>query len=368
AMGAGGPGAVIWMWLSALFGLSAKYSECMLAVKFRHVNAAGEMSGGPMYTMERGFGNRRLGRALGWCFALFAVLASFGIGNMTQANSISESLGHTFGVPSEVCGIVLMALTLCIMLGGIRKIAGITAVVVPIMAVFYMVGGIAVILGNAAGIPEGLREMFRMAFSAEAVCGGVGGTLTASMLQSLRFGVARGIFSNEAGMGSAAITAAAAAGTSPVRQGYINMTGTFWDTLVVCSITGLCIASSGVLGTMQVSASGVYRVEGNVIQIIATDENHYAVDETYFFSVQKDRLTLHDMQTKKEVLLERLREREDGSESEQNIAGVWRNAAGRQYDFGQNGDYMLGDPVQGAALTILAFETVLGEAGSRVIS
>lgn len=368
AMVAGGPGALIWMWLSALFGLSAKYSECMLAVKFRHVNAAGEMSGGPMYTMERGFSNRRFGRALGWCFALFAVLASFGIGNMTQANSISESLGHTFGVSSEVCGIVLTALTLCIMLGGIRKIAGITAVVVPVMAVFYMVGGIAVILGNAAGIPEGLREMFRMAFSAEAVCGGVGGTLTASMLQSLRFGVARGIFSNEAGMGSAAITAAAAAGTSPVRQGYINMTGTFWDTLVVCSITGLCIASSGVLGTMQVAALGSYRVEGNVLQIIATDENHYAVDETYIFSVQKDRLTLHNMQTKKEVSLERLGRREDGSENEQNIAGVWRNAAGRQYDFGQNGDYMLGEPVQGAALTILAFETVLGEAGSRVIS
>lgn len=367
AMVAGGPGALVWMWLSALFGLSAKYSECMLAVKFRSVNAAGEMSGGPMYTMEHAFRNRRSGRVMGWCFALFAVLASFGIGNMTQANSISESLGHTFGVSPHMCGIILTALTMCVLLGGIRKIARITAVVVPVMAVFYMVAGAGVILGNLSGLQEGLTEMLRMAFSPQAVCGGVGGTITSSMLQSIRFGVARGIFSNEAGMGSAAITAAAATGTSPVRQGYINMTGTFWDTLVVCSITGLCIASSGVLGTMQEEVSGYYHVEENELHIIAEDEGYHAVDGSYFFSIEENRLMLYDMQTGEEFLLERTRAyRNEGCSG--TIQGIWRNVAGRQYHFRKNGEYMIGKPVQGAALTILAFETVLGKAGSRVIS
>lgn len=365
AMVAGGPGALVWMWVSALFGLSSKYSECMLAVKYRQVNASGEMSGGPMYTMERAFRNKRLGKILGWSFAFFAVIASFGIGNMTQSNSISEALNHTFGVPVKVCGVVFMALALCIMLGGIRKIAGITSVVVPVMAVFYMVGGVWVIVGNAAGIPEGLREMFLMAFTPRAVCGGAGGTITASLMQSMRFGVARGIFSNEAGMGSAAITAAAAAGDSPVRQGYINMTGTFWDTLVVCSITGLCIASSGVLGTMQVETSGIYRAEGNTLQVIAVDEGYHAMDRTYTYSMEDGRLMLRDREDGRKMLLERVGQSPSAGSA---VAGLWRTGAGERYRFGADGSYVFGRPVQGAALTILAFETVLGKAGGWMVS
>lgn len=373
AMVAGGPGALVWMWISALFGLSSKYSECMLSVKYRRVNEAGEMSGGPMYTMERAFRNRKLGRGMGWCFAFFAVIASFGIGNMTQSNSISEALGHTFGVPARVCGVVFMVLALCIMLGGIRKIAVITSVVVPVMAVFYMAGGIWVILGNASGIPEGLREMFLMAFSPRAVCGGVGGTITASLMQSMRFGVARGIFSNEAGMGSAAITAAAAAGDSPVRQGYINMTGTFWDTLVVCSITGLCIASSGVLGTMQVETSGTYRTEGDTLQVVAVDEGYHAADETYTYSLQDGCLVLRSLQEGTELLLEPVgqhspEEDAQGRENVSIVTGLWRTDGGERYRFGADGTYYYGRPVQGAALTILAFETVLGKAGGWMVS
>lgn len=365
AMVAGGPGALVWMWISALFGLSSKYSECMLAVKYRGVNEAGEMSGGPMYTMERAFRNKKLGRCLGWCFALFAVVASFGVGNMTQSNSISEALYVSFNVPIRVCGVVFMALSLFVMVGGIRKIAGITSVVVPVMAVFYMVGGICVIVGNAAGIPEGLREMFQMAFSPRAVCGGVGGTITASLMQSMRFGVARGIFSNEAGMGSAAITAAAATGDSPVRQGYINMTGNFWDTLVVCSITGLCIASSGVLGTMQVETSGIYQAEGNTLQVIAVDEGYHAMDRTYTYSMEDGRLMLRDREDGRKMLLERVGQSPSAGSA---VAGLWRTGAGERYRFGADGSYVFGRPVQGAALTILAFETVLGQAGGWMVS
>lgn len=364
AMVAGGPGALVWMWISALFGLSSKYSECMLAVKYRGVNEAGEMSGGPMYTMERAFRNKRLGRCLGWCFAFFAVIASFGVGNMTQSNSISEALYVSFGVPVKVCGVVFMALSLFVMVGGIRKIAGITSVVVPVMAVFYMAGGIWVIAGNAAGIPEGLREMFWMAFSPRAVCGGVGGTITASLMQSMSFGVARGIFSNEAGMGSAAITAAAATGDSPVRQGYINMTGNFWDTLVVCTVTGLCIASSGVLGTMQVETSGTYLADGNTVSVVAVDEAYHAADRSYTYSMKSGELILTDMESGKEVRLERV----GAKGSEGTLTGLWRAGSGERIRFGEDGSYASGRPVQGAALTILAFETVLGKAGGFMVS
>ena len=223
AMFAGGPGALVWMWISACFGLTTKFSECMLSIKYRTVNEKGEMSGGPMYTMKRGFKNKRFGSALGWLFALFATLASFGIGNLSQANSISNALKTSFGIPLSVCGIVLTVLTLIIVIGGIKSISRVSSVVV-------------------------------MAFNPKAVGGGVLGTITVSVMNSIRYGVSRGCFSNEAGMGSAAITAAAATTDDPVRQGYINMTGTFFDTIVVCTITGLAIASSGMLG--QTGADG----------------------------------------------------------------------------------------------------------------
>ena len=261
AMFSGGPGALVWMWISACFGLTSKFSECMLAIKYREVNEKGEMSGGPMYTMKNAFKNKTFGKTLGFLFALFSVLASFGIGNMTQANSISGSVQETFGLPTWVTGIILTVLALMIILGGITSISKVSSVVVPGMAVFYVIAGLVVILGNLPNIPHGLYLIFGMAFNPKAIGGGVLGTITVSVMDSIRYGVARGVFSNEAGLGSAAITAAAATTDDPVRQGYINMTGTFFDTIVVCSITGIAIAASGVLGTTNAAGEPLQGVQ-----------------------------------------------------------------------------------------------------------
>lgn len=261
AMFSGGPGALVWMWISACFGLTSKFSECMLAIKYREVNEKGEMSGGPMYTMKNAFKNKAFGKTMGFLFALFSVLASFGIGNMTQANSISGALEESFHVPSWITGVLLTVLALLIILGGITSISRVSSVVVPTMAVFYIIAGIVVILGNITNLPHGLYLIFGMAFSPKAIGGGVLGTITVSVMNSIRYGVARGVFSNEAGLGSAAITAAAATTDDPVRQGYINMTGTFFDTIVVCSITGLAIAASGVLGTTNAAGEPLQGVQ-----------------------------------------------------------------------------------------------------------
>lgn len=266
AMVSGGPGALVWMWISAAFGLTSKFSECMLAIKYREVNEKGEMSGGPMYTMKKGIKNKKLGAVLAWLFAFFAVVASFGIGNMTQGNSISGALKATFNVPTWLSGIIITVLALLIIVGGIKSISKVSSVVVPVMAIFYVICGLIVIIGNISNLPAGLAMIFKMAFSIKAVGGGMCGTIVASMMNAMRYGVARGVFSNEAGMGSAAITAAAATTDNPVRQGYINMTGTFWDTIVVCTITGLAIASSGVLG--MTDAAGDY-LTGSDITIAA---------------------------------------------------------------------------------------------------
>lgn len=250
AMVSGGPGALVWMWISACFGLTSKFSECMLAIKYREVNEKGEMSGGPMYTMKKGFKNKKIGAFLGMLFAVFAVIASFGIGNMTQANSISESLESTFNFDEKIVGVVLTVLAIVIIVGGIKTISKVSSIVVPLMAFFYIIAGLIVVVMNIQNLPSGIVMIFKMAFSSQAVAGGGAGVITAGVMNAMRYGVARGVFSNEAGMGSAAITASAATTDDPVRQGYINMTGTFWDTIVVCTITGLCIASSGVLGTV----------------------------------------------------------------------------------------------------------------------
>ena len=247
AMVSGGPGALVWMWISAAFGITSKFSECMLAIKYREVNAKGEMSGGPMYTMKKGLKNKTLGVILAWLFAFFAVVASFGIGNMTQGNSIASALHATFHVPMKVSGIIITILTLLIIVGGIKSISKVSSVVVPVMAIFYVICGLIVILGNISNLPSGLAMIFKMAFSAKAVGGGLCGTITASMMSAMRYGVARGVFSNEAGMGSAAITAAAATTDNPVRQGYINMTGTFWDPLWYVPLQGLRLHLPGCL-------------------------------------------------------------------------------------------------------------------------
>lgn len=255
AMITGGPGALVWMWIAAAFGISTKYAECALAIKYRETNSKGEMCGGPMYTIKNGFKHKKFAMILASAFAVFTVLASFGIGNMSQANSISSSLTKTFSIPDWITGVVLAVLTGIIIFGGIKSISKVSSVLVPLMAVFYIVSGLIVVCVNYKNIPAGFLTIWSMAFGGKAVAGGIAGTLTVSVMQSIRYGVSRGVFSNEAGLGSAAITASSVTTDSHVNQGYINMCGTFIDTIVVCTITGLVIASSGLLGT--VDANGV---------------------------------------------------------------------------------------------------------------
>ena len=373
AMVSGGPGALVWMWISAAFGLTSKFSECMLAIKYREVNEKGEMSGGPMYTMKKGFKNKKFGAVLGWLFALFAVIASFGIGNLTQGNSISSALDTTFGVPVWVTGIVITVLALAIILGGIKSISKVSQVVVPLMAVFYVVAGLIIIIGNIRNVLAGVVMIFKMAFSEKAVGGGLCGSIVASMMQAIRFGVARGVFSNEAGMGSAAITAAAASTNDPVRQGYINMTGTFWDTIVVCTITGLCIASSGVLGSTDTSATGTYYYE--------------AADEALTFSLEGNdgktsttRYTISDYQTMEDKTQMVLADGSDtltltlegnasplGDTENKNLTGTWEDVSANEYVFEDDGKLEYRELVVGSALTISAFETILGEPGGWLV-
>lgn len=258
ALVAGGPGALIWMEVSALVGMATIFAESMLSVKYRRKNRRGEWIGGPMYVMETAFG-KRMGRILGSSFALFAVGASFGIGGMTQANAITGALENSFGLPAWPVGLVTAGLAFIVILGGIRSISKITSVLVPLMSFFYMGAGIAVILGNLENLIPGVLAIFRCAFSPEAIAGGMAGA-------ALRWGVARGVFSNEAGLGSTGIAAASADTNSPVRQGYINMTGAFFDTIVICTVTGLAICCSGVLGTVD-SAGNV--VDGAALTILA---------------------------------------------------------------------------------------------------
>lgn len=248
AMITGGPGALVWMWIAAAFGISTKYAECALAIKYRETNEKGEMCGGPMYTIKNAFKHKGFAMFLAGAFAVFTVMASFGIGNLSQANSISSSMNQTFTVPSWVTGVVLAVFTAIIIFGGIKSISKVSSVLVPAMAAFYIIAGLIVIGCNYKNVPAGLATIWSMAFGGKAVAGGVAGSITVSVMQSVRYGVARGVFSNEAGLGSAAITASSVTTDSHVNQGYINMCGTFIDTIIVCSITGLAIASSGVIG------------------------------------------------------------------------------------------------------------------------
>jgi len=250
AMVLGGPGALVWMWIAAAFGLSTKYGESVLAVKYRETNSVGEMAGGPMYAMKNGIDNG-FGRLLAVLFSVFAVLASFGIGNMTQANSISAALNSSYAIPTWAVGAVITIAALSVLVRGIRRIGLVSSIIVPTMAVFYLIASVIVIAVNFDAVPAGVEQMFAMAFSTQSVAGGIGGSIVASMLTAMRWGVARGVFSNEAGLGSAPIAAAAARTDHASRQGYVNMTGTFFDTMIICMLTGLVIASSGMLGTVD---------------------------------------------------------------------------------------------------------------------
>ncbi|MBR2733733.1 MAG: sodium:alanine symporter family protein [Selenomonadaceae bacterium] len=266
AMVLGGPGAIVWMWISAAFGLSTKYAESVLAVKYRETNSVGEMAGGPMYAMKNGIGGT-FGKLMATLFALFAVCASFGIGNMTQANSISSAFESSFGWSSTVTGVILVVCSLAVLIRGVHSIGKVSSFIVPSMAFFYILFTVIVVIVNFENVPGGLAIMFQMAFSTEAVAGGVGGSIIASMLTAMRWGVARGVFSNEAGLGSAPIAAAAARTDHASRQGYVNMTGTFFDTMIICFLTGLVIASSGVLGTVDPATGKV--ISGAPLTILA---------------------------------------------------------------------------------------------------
>ena len=263
ALAVGGPGALVWMWISAAFGITSKFTECAMAVRYRIKNEKGEMLGGPMMSMERGiplvYGDKwkGFGRGLAIAFASFAVVASFGIGNLTQGNSIASAMQTIAGIPMWVVGIVVGAATLIVVVGGLKSISNVASVIVPFMAIFYFVGALIVVIMHISAVPGAFVTMFRMAFSPQAVGGGAAGTVVASMAQAMNKGVARGCFSNEAGMGSAAITAAAATSDDYIKQAYISETGTFWDTFVVCTMTGLSILTSGVMDEVVVNGETV---------------------------------------------------------------------------------------------------------------
>ncbi len=238
AISSGGPGAVLWMWLTGVFGISTKFAEALLSVKYRVKNPDGQMAGGPMYVLERGMGMRWLGII----FAALTAVAAFGIGNMVQANSISTMLMETWGVPTWLSGIIMTILTAVVILGGIKSIARVCEALVPFMAFFYVLGCLILLAMKFQQIPETVMLILNSAFSGQAA---VGGFMGSTIAQAMRFGIARGLFSNESGLGSAPIVAAAAQTKTPIRQALVSSTGTFWDTVVVCLITGLVVVNSG---------------------------------------------------------------------------------------------------------------------------
>ncbi|HEX2170984.1 MAG TPA: sodium:alanine symporter family protein [Dehalococcoidia bacterium] len=241
AMALGGPGALFWMWMTALVGMATKYCEVVLAVQYREVDEKGEHIGGPMYAIKNGLGTKWAW--LGTAFALFGGIAGFGIGNMVQANSISSVMQASFGAPVWATGLVLTALTGLVILGGIKRIGRVAEALVPSMILVYVVSTLYILITHAGAIPAALGLIVTHAFTPVAATGGFAG---AAVWAALRYGVARGIFSNEAGLGTAGIAQAAGTTTSSVRSGLIGMLGTFIDTLIVCSMTGLAIIVTGV--------------------------------------------------------------------------------------------------------------------------
>ncbi|WP_163338407.1 sodium:alanine symporter family protein [Desulfopila sp. IMCC35008] len=238
AIAVGGPGALFWMWITGLVGMATKYAEAVLAVKYRVQDENGEMSGGPMYYISKGLNLPWLGAV----FAIFASVAAFGIGNMVQSNSVADAVEATFSVPPLATGIVLMICTAAVVLGGIKSIGRVTSILVPIMIVLYVIGAMYIILVNISGVPAALAFIVKQAFNPTAATGGFAG---ATIMMAIRFGVARGVFSNESGLGSAPIAAAAAQTKHPVTQALVSMTQTFIDTIIVCTMTGLVLILTG---------------------------------------------------------------------------------------------------------------------------
>ncbi|MDD4058086.1 MAG: alanine/glycine:cation symporter family protein [Bacteroidales bacterium] len=237
AVALGGPGAVFWMWITGVFGIATKYSEGLLAIKYREKTADGTMLGGPMYALEKGL-------KLKWLavlFSIFTAIAAFGIGNTVQANSISLLVNETFSIDPVITGILLSIAVALVILFGVKGIAKVSGTLVPFMALFYVAGCIFILIVNRAFVGDAIDLIFESAFSARAAGGGFIGT---TVMMAARFGIARGLFSNESGLGSAPIVAAAAQTRNPVRQALVSSTGTFWDTVIVCALTGLVLVSS----------------------------------------------------------------------------------------------------------------------------
>ena len=248
AIALGGPGAVFWMWVSAIFGMATKYGEVVLAIKYREKTPDGRFVGGPMYYIRNGLNLKWLAAI----FAFFGALAAFGIGNMTQANSVAAAMEATFGANKLVSGIVLAVATAAVVLGGLKRIAQVTERLVPFMAAFYIIGGIIILIINASSIPAAFGLIFSSAFTGTAAVGGFAGS---TIMMATRYGVARGVFSNEAGLGSAPIAHAAATTDSAVKQGLWGIFEVFMDTIVVCSITALSIVVTGVWQTGETGAA-----------------------------------------------------------------------------------------------------------------
>lgn len=263
AIALGGPGAVFWMWITALVGMATKFAEAVLAVRYRETDSNGDHIGGPMFYIKNGLGSKWVW--LGMAFAFFGGVAAFGIGNMVQSNSVADALDSSFGIPAWVTGLVMMVLSGAVILGGIKRIARVAGKLVPIMGIAYVVAGVVALSANADQIIPAFGKIFYYAFNPHAAVGGFAG---AAVMAAIRFGVARGVFSNEAGLGSAPIAHAAAQTRNPVRQGLIAMLGTFIDTIVVCSITALVILTSpmweeGLKGAELTAQSFGYALTGS---------------------------------------------------------------------------------------------------------
>ncbi len=243
----GGPGALFWMNVSALIGMATKLVESSLAVKYHKRKPDGNYVGGPMYAAVGGILVKGLGKMLGVMFAFFCVLSSFGVGNLTQVNSIAGSLQSSLGIPLPVSGFLVGSLCVLILIGGVKSIARIACLLVPFMGLFYLAGAIGVIMVHAQQLPGAIKMILQMALQPSAVVGGGAGMGVVLWGRSIRWGVSRGVFSNEAGLGASGISAASTGTTDYVRQGYVSMTSVFFDTILICTITGLAMVSSGVL-------------------------------------------------------------------------------------------------------------------------
>ena len=238
AIAVGGPGALFWMWMTGLFGMASKYSEALLAVKYREKDKNGEYIGGPMFYLEKGLKNKFLAVS----FAVFTVIASFGIGNAVQSAEVTKAINLSFGINMNLVGIILALMTAAVILGGIKNIGRVASAIVPTMILVYVVGSMVIILMNSSLILPAFGTIFKYAFTPHAMIGGGFGAMLSKTIQK---GVARGLFSNESGMGSSAIAAAAAKSSNPKTQALVSMTQTFIDTIVVCTMTGLVIVMSG---------------------------------------------------------------------------------------------------------------------------